>query len=75
MPTFEDVEKHARALTPSQKASLARMLIEELDEAADPDAARLWLEECQRRYDAHLAGALDSLPGDEVMGRARNRLK
>lgn len=72
---FEDVEKQARALPPKEKAALARILIEELDAAADPDAERLWLDECQRRYDAYLAGTLDSRPGDEVMNRVRNRLK
>ena len=73
--TFEELEKQARALSPKEKAALAHILIRELDAATDPEAERLWLEEAQRRYDAYVAGELPSLPGDEVMRRARARLK
>lgn len=72
---FHEVEKQARALTPKEKAALARQLIEELDMAVDADAEQLWIDEAQRRYEAYLKGELEALPGDEVMSRARNRLK
>jgi putative addiction module component (TIGR02574 family) len=72
---FHDVEKQARALSSKEKAALARQLIEELDLAADADAEQLWIDEAQRRYEAYLKGELEALPGDEVMTRARNRLK
>lgn len=61
-------------LTPQDKATLARILIEELDPSADSQVKQLWLAESQRRYDAYLQGKLESLPGDEVMSRARNRV-
>jgi putative addiction module component (TIGR02574 family) len=72
---FEKLERQARALSPEEKATLAHILIQELDASADPDAERLWVEEAQRRYDAYIAGELPSYPGDEVMKRARARLK
>lgn len=72
---FDDMEKQARALTPREKASLARILIEELDPAGDPGVERVWIDEAQRRYEAFLRGELEALPGDVVMERARNRLK
>ena len=72
---FEELEKHARALTVEEKAALARILIEELDTAIDPNAEQLWLEEAQRRYEAFLRGELEARPGDEVMQRARDRLR
>ena len=71
---FEEVEKHARALSPDEKAALARILIEELDAEADPNTEQLWLDEAQLRYDAFLRGELEARPGDEVMERARDRL-
>ena len=46
---FEELERHARALTVEEKAALARILIEELDTTVDPNAEQLWLEEAQRR--------------------------
>ena len=58
-----------------EKAALARVLIEELDASIDVDADRLWIDEAQRRHDAYLKGELEALPGDDVMARARNRIK
>jgi len=72
---FEELERHARALSLDEKAALARILIEELDAEADPNAEQLWLEEAQRRYDAFLRGELEARPGDEVMQNARDRLQ
>lgn len=37
---FEELEKRARALTVEDEATLARILIEELDSAIDPNAER-----------------------------------
>ena len=72
---FDELEKRARMLTPQEKATLARILIEELDPTADSQVEQLWIAESQRRYEAYLNGELESLPGDEVMSRARSRLK
>lgn len=72
---FHELEKQARLLTPEEKASLARILIEELDPATDSDVERLWIEESQRRYEAYLRGELKAISGDDVMSRARRRLK
>ena len=71
---FDHLEKRARLLTPQEKATLARILIEELDPAADSQVEQLWIAESQRRYAAYLRGELEYLPGDEVMSRARRRL-
>ena len=72
---FDQLEKQTRMLTPQEKASLARILIEELDPSSDSDVEQLWTAESQRRYDAYLKGELKSISGDQVMGRARSRLK
>ena len=72
---FDELEKQARALTPKEKAALARILIDELDATLDPGVEELWVEEAHRRYDAYLRGELHAIPGDEVMARARSRLK
>ena len=72
---FEQLEKQARMLTPQQKATLARILIEELDTSSDTDVERLWIEESQRRYEAYVRGELKSVSGEEVMSKARSRLK
>lgn len=72
---FEELEKQARSLSTEEKATLARILIEELDTAIDPNAEQLWLEEAQHRYQAFLGGELDARPGEEVTQRARDRMR
>ena len=74
-PLLDDLERQAQALTPSEKATLARILIEELDPALDAEVEELWIAEAQRRYQAFLNGELEALPGDEVMSRERSRLQ
>jgi hypothetical protein len=72
---FDELEKQARLLTPQEKATLAHILIEGLDPSVDSDVEQIWIAEAQRRYQAYLKGELESLPGDEVMSRARSRLQ
>jgi hypothetical protein len=72
---FEEIERQARSLTSKEKAALARVLIEDLDESLDEGVERLWIEEAQTRYTRYKKGELKALPGEEVMKRARERLK
>ena len=72
---FDRLEKQARSLTLQEKASLAHILIEELDPAIEGDVEQVWIEEAQRRYDSYRKGELRASPGDAVMQRARSRLK
>jgi len=71
---FDDIARQARALHLTEKAALARLLIEDLDPAVDVDVDQLWIDGAYRRYDSFLKGELGALSGDEVMNRVRNRL-
>lgn len=72
---FDELERQARGLSPHEKASLARILIEQLDPAIDAGVEQVWIDEAERRYNAFLKGELEALPGDAVMARARSRLR
>jgi putative addiction module component len=72
---LEELKKQSRLLTTQEKATLARILIEELDASSAPNVEQLWIAESQRRYEAYVRGEIEAYPGDEVMTRARNRLK
>lgn len=74
-PLFDEVQKQAQMLTAQEKAALAHQLIEDLDSASDADVQQAWIAESKRRYEAYLRGELQSVPGDEAMANARNRLK
>jgi len=71
---FDELERQARTLTREEKASLARILIEELDSPTDVGIEHVWMEEAKRRYEAFLKGDLEALSGEAVMERARSRL-
>jgi putative addiction module component (TIGR02574 family) len=75
MSKFDDLEREARALSPKEKAALARVLIDDLDPTADASVEELWLDEARRRYDAYRRGEMPSVPGEEGLNRARNRLR
>ena len=72
---LDELEKQSRLLTAKEKATLARILIEGLDPTTDRDVEEMWISESRRRYEAYLKGEIAAHPGDEVMARARNRLK
>jgi len=74
-PLFDQVQKQAQMLTAQEKAALAHQLIEDLDSSLDAEVEQLWIAESQRRYEAYVKGELQSVPGDEAMANARNRLK
>jgi putative addiction module component len=72
---FDELENKVRTLTLREKATLARILIEELDPSTEPGIEQLCIDEAQRRYEGYLKGEIEALPGDAVMGRARGCLK
>ena len=72
---LEELKKQSRLLTTQEKATLARILIEEIDASHVKNVEQLWIAESQRRYEAYLNGEIEAHSGAEVMTRARNRLK
>ena len=74
-PLFDEVQRQAQRLTAQEKAALAHLLIEDLDSSLDADVEQAWIVESKRRYEAYLKGEVQSVPGDEAMANARNRLK
>jgi hypothetical protein len=73
--TFRSWISRLDRLVGKRRQRLARILIEELDTAVDPNSEQLWLEETRRRYDAFLTGELEARSGDEVMQRARDHTR
>ena len=67
--TFDEIQRQARLLPPNEKATLARILVEELDTESDEDVEQLWLAESQRRLEAYRRGEIEAQPGDEVMAQ------
>ena len=47
---IKEIEKEALRLSPHERALLVEHLIGSLEPDDDPDAARAWIEEAERRY-------------------------
>ena len=74
-PSLDQVAKDARLLTRTEKAILAGLLLEDLDEhahtAPPTDVDEAWLKEARRRFDAYTAGELEAIPADQAISEAR----
>lgn len=70
-----EIATEIRALEPNDQEHLSRALLEELDGPADPDVDRAWLEEAQRRSHELDSGAVEAIPANEVIAKARADLK
>ncbi|MGH7572647.1 MAG: addiction module protein [Gemmatimonadota bacterium] len=68
----EELEAAALSLPVSERARLAERLIASLDEETEIEQA--WALEVRRRLESYRAGEIDSIPADEVINEARNRL-
>lgn len=70
-----EIEQEIRSLARPEQEQLLRALLEELDGPPDADAEPAWLDEVQRRSAEFDAGLVKSVAADEVLSRARSRLK
>jgi putative addiction module component (TIGR02574 family) len=70
--TRETLEAQLLRLPPEERAHLARVLIESLDEQPELDPS--WLEEAERRAAELASGAVNAVPTAEALERARRRL-
>jgi len=75
MNELEKLEADLLALPLNSRASLARALIESLDETADENAEALWVDEIRRRDEDLRSGRAAARPVAEVLREARERLR
>jgi putative addiction module component (TIGR02574 family) len=77
MPALpKELEDEVMKLPIRLRAQLARRLIASLDqEPADPDAELLWIAEAQRRAEEFSTGAVEGIPADEALAKARAALR
>ena len=75
MNELKKLEADLLALPIKSRASLARALIESLDETVDDNAEALWMEEIRRRDEDLRSGRANARPVDQVLQEARERLR
>ena len=72
---ISDLREELRKLSPKQKAELACVLIDSLDEGLDENIEQIWLDEATRRFEAYRRGEIASRPAVEVFAQVRARLE
>lgn len=74
MATLPQLREQVLSLPDNEQAELARDLIRSLSGDADPDAAKKWADEIERRARTVLAGTAELVDGKEALARTRTRL-
>jgi putative addiction module component (TIGR02574 family) len=71
---FKDVFRDAAELSERDRATLAGLLIESLESEPDPEVEAAWAAEIERRVAELDAGAVKTIPWEEVRQRLLDRL-
>jgi len=73
--TLQEIEREISALAVEDKTEILRHLIAELDGPVDDGVDEAWRIEVQRRYQELKDGTVETVQGDKVIAKARERLK
>lgn len=75
MSEFEEVTSKAMALPLENRAKLAEVLIQSLDEKEDEEIRSAWLAEIRRRDQEIRSGTSVTKPAEQVLREARKDLR
>jgi hypothetical protein len=67
---LKEIEAEIRRLDLKDRASLAKLIVESLDDLSEAEVEALWAEEAERRLDE--MEQVNEIPAKEVLRRARN---
>jgi putative addiction module component (TIGR02574 family) len=69
--SLAELEQQARALSPEDRARLADVLLESLQETPLAEVEAAWNREITERIAAHDRGDLQTIPAEDVFAEAR----
>ena len=69
--TLEELEQQARSLSADERARLAEILLESLQDAPLAEVEAAWNREIEERVAAYDRGELQTHPAEEVFAEAR----
>ena len=75
MIDFKEIEQSALKLDEKHRAELAKRLLISLEENIDEDIEQAWIDEINRRKAQVESGEVETIPGEQVLEKARNLLK
>jgi putative addiction module component (TIGR02574 family) len=68
---LQELEAQIRKLTLKDRATLAKWIVESLDDLSASEIEALWVDEAGRRLDELEQGLVAEIPAEEVLRRAR----
>lgn len=71
----DDIVKSALQLPETERAEVARRILETLDEGFATDVEDEWAREVARRLQDLESGRAETMPASEALARARKRLR
>ena len=69
--SIKEIEAEIKNLDLKDRATLAKWIVESLDDLSEAEVASLWAEEAERRLDELEQGLVIEVPDREVIRRAR----
>jgi len=72
---LKELEQQAKALTPEERARLAEVLLESLQDAPIAEIEAAWDREIEQRVAAYDRGELQTISAEEVFAEARRLAK
>ena len=72
--TPKELETEALQLNPTDRARLAKKLLNSLDALSEAEVERLWVEEAERRNEQIEQGVVEARRAEDVIRDARARL-
>ncbi len=69
--SLKELEAEIKKLDLKDRATLAKRLVESLDELSKAEIEALWAEEAELRLDELEQGSVNEIPAEEALRRAR----
>jgi hypothetical protein len=69
--SLKEIEAEIKKLDMKDRATLAKWIVESLDNLSEAEVEALWIEEAERRLDEMEQGQVNEIPAKEVLRRAR----
>lgn len=69
--SLEELVAEVKKLSIEDRVSLAKWIVESLDELSEAEIEALWGQEAERRLDELEQGRATEIPAEEVLRRAR----
>lgn len=73
--SLAELEQQARMLTPDERARLAEMLLESLQDTSLSEIEAAWQREIEDRVAAYDKGEVETYPAEEVFAEAKRIIR